>query len=176
MTLDDLDDDFDLDTLLDATDPSNEAVSHALSVPQTRSSFDPPQARTYSSALWPIGLLRDLALGIEDEEVILTKHGFTMEQFDAIRGHPKFKQEFSRVAQSLQASGEIFVSRATAQAEDYLLTIDELIHDGNTDNKTRLQAICKVVEWSGLAAKSTQHVRPLPDAQTQTNVQININL
>lgn len=163
MNFDELDDDFDLDTLLDATQPNLPSLPIAQ------------PAYTYSSALWPIGLLRDLALGIEDEEAILTKHGFTVEQFDAIRRHPKFKQEFSSVARSLQASGELFISRASAQAEDYLLKMDEIIHANDTDRKTQLHAICKVVEWSGLAAKSTARATA-SDNPSQTNVQININL
>jgi len=58
------------------------------------------------------------------------------------------------------------------QAEDYLAKIDNIVNDPNTDYKTVLAAIDKVVGWSGLAAKTQADT----GGATQANVQININL
>lgn len=155
--MDDLFDDFDL---ADEPAPTGQALVRAYPSQQLAS-------------LWPIGLLRDVALGIDDEDVILARYGLVPEQFQIIASHPRFKQELSLVAHTLQASGELFTQRARVLAEDYLGHIDSLVQSPGTDAKTKLTAICKMVEWAGLSNKK-------PEANSATSNQppiaIQINL
>lgn len=124
------------------------------------------------SALWPIALIRDLALGIEDEDTILARYNISPEQYTRISSHPKFRSEYLYIVQSLQQSGEIFKQRARILAEDYLQTIDQLVNSPDVDAKTKLAAITKVVEWSGLGVVPKSPT----DSGPTTAVQVNINL
>ena len=133
------------------------------------------RAQTSTQHLWPVALVRDLALGIDDEDIILARYGIERSFYEKIATTPRFLKEFSDVLTTLQRDGQIFRTRATVQAEDYLGILDDIITDASTSTKDRIQAIIKVVEWSGCAA---------PRASTNTEaatgnataVQININL
>ena len=127
---------------------------------------------TPTTHLWPIAFIRDLALGLDSEEDVLERHSISKDDYDRIVNHPRFRSEFHSVLTSLQQSGQLFRERARMQAEDYLAKIDNIVNDPNTDYKTVLAAIDKVVGWSGLAAKTQAD----SNGAAQANVQININL
>jgi hypothetical protein len=120
---------------------------------------------------WPARLSFDVALGMDEEEDILTRHGIPPAAWAVIRDNPLFRREVGEHRRRMGEEGVTFKAKAKVQAEEYLKTLDVLVTDPVVDPRVRLEAIRSVVKWAGLEPRPESEGAGFGNA-----IQVNINL
>lgn len=120
---------------------------------------------------WTTALVFDVALGLEDEETILYRHGLDSGDWCHINAHPLFQRQVAEQARDINETGVSFRTKARIQAEMYLKNVDQMIAAPHTDQKVRLEAIRSMVKWADLEPKQQKEEGT---GFNQVNIQINM--
>jgi len=99
---------------------------------------------------WDPRLPLDVALDIEDPEVLCTRYGLSYEQFNDIRCTPSFHLQVAQFKKELQETGEGFRAKARVQAEILMETSFLMAQNKETPASVRADLIKSTVEWAGL--------------------------
>ena len=123
-----------------------------------------------SPGMWPPRLSFDVALGIEDEETIRTRYGYTTEEFNKILVQPSFRVELATHYSVLRETGATFAVKAKLIAEEKLEDMYSIISNPAIDPKVRMETWRAVTKAAGLEERSDKGIQA--NAQT-VNIQIN---
>lgn len=99
---------------------------------------------------WDPRLVIDLALEMEEPAALLERYSLTEDAFLALMSNPVFRHEVASAGRELREKGLSFQRKAAVQAETYLGTLDDIVHDTSTPASTRLACIQSVVRWGKL--------------------------
>jgi hypothetical protein len=123
-------------------------------------------------APWPPQFTFDLALGLEDLDVLLDRYALTPLEYEVMQMSSGFRRELSDHMREIKENGVSFKHKARVQAEAYLEEVHVIVTDSDVSASTRLDAIKSVVRWAGLEPKEDTSAK-----DNATNAfQININL
>lgn len=98
---------------------------------------------------WPPQLVFDLALGLDDQDTVLLRHNLSAADLDRLFSTAAFQREVAVLAKELHENNTTFKYKARAQAETYLETMDDLMHDQDVPAATKLaifQSLTKLAE------------------------------
>lgn len=118
---------------------------------------------------YPPMLPVELALRIETPAKICALYGIEKDEFAAIIKHPVFIKAYGEAVESLKTDGMSFKLKARIQAEDYLKTSYQMVHDKNTSDAVRADLLKNTVRWAGYDAKATES-----GSNNAFNIQINL--
>jgi hypothetical protein len=120
---------------------------------------------------WDPRLILDLALAIDPLEEILQRFSLTGSHYTRLLQIPSFRRDLSMTMRELRENGVTFGRKAAAQAESYLLDVDEMIQDRSIAASTRLDAI----KWTAKMGKLEPKDEKGGDAASGTTVNLQIN-
>ena len=123
-----------------------------------------------SPGMWPPRLSFDVALGIEDEETIRGRYGYTEKEFNNILTQPSFRKELATHYSVLRETGATFAVKAKLIAEEKLEDMYQIISNPLIDPKVRMETWKAVTKAAGLEESKDKN----SNVNTQT-VQICIN-
>lgn len=123
-----------------------------------------------SPGMWPPRLSFDVALGIEDEETIRSRYGYTEKEFSGILAQPSFRKELATHYSVLRETGATFAVKAKLIAEEKLEDMYQIISNPAIDPKVRMETWKAVTKAAGLEETKDKN----SNVNTQT-VQICIN-
>ena len=123
-----------------------------------------------SPGMWPPRLSFDVALGIEDEETIRSRYGYTEKEFNNILTQPSFRKELATHYSVLRETGATFAVKAKLIAEEKLEDMYQIISNPLIDPKVRMETWKAVTKAAGLEESKDKN----SNVNTQT-VQICIN-
>ena len=98
---------------------------------------------------YDVNLVLDVALGV-DEDTICEVYELQHPQLRRIMAMESFKSQVENMKKELQKDGMSFRIKARLQAEEYLRTTFEMIHNPDIDPKVRKDLIEATVRWAGL--------------------------
>ena len=123
-----------------------------------------------SPGMWPPRLSFDVALGIEDEETIRSRYGYTEKEFNNILTQPSFRKELATHYSVLRETGATFAVKAKLIAEEKLEDMYQIISNPLIDPKVRMETWKAVTKAAGLESTPEKGIQA--NAQT-VNIQIN---
>ena len=123
-----------------------------------------------SPGMWPPRLSFDVALGIEDEETIRGRYGYTEKEFSNILAQPTFRTELATHYSVLRETGATFAVKAKLIAEEKLEDMYQIISNPAIDPKVRMETWKAVTKAAGLESTPEKGIQA--NAQT-VNIQIN---
>ena len=123
-----------------------------------------------SPGMWPPRLSFDVALGIEDEETIRGRYGYTEKEFNNILAQPTFRTELATHYSVLRETGATFAVKAKLIAEEKLEDMYQIISNPGIDPKVRMETWKAVTKAAGLESTPDKGIQA--NAQT-VNIQIN---
>ena len=129
------------------------------------------QSSPASANQWDPRLILDIAVGIEDLDVILPRYGLSENDYVILCGSRLFRQELAMTIRDVHENGLPFRAKAKIQAESYLEVINDLIYDETTPATTKLEAIRSTVRWANLEPKDDKS----DNGSNQTQVNVNIS-
>jgi len=120
---------------------------------------------------WSPKLVFDLALGLDDLESILTRHGISYGDYNAISDNPTFRRELVSATKELQETGVTFKRKAAIQAELYLEEMDSLMRADITPPSVKTDIFKTMAKLGELEPekKSDSSI-----GSNQFNIQINL--
>jgi hypothetical protein len=145
--------------------PSDASFNHSLS---SLALLTPPGLP--SPGMWPPRLSFDVALGIEDEETIRNRYGYTEKEFSHILVQPTFRTELATHYSVLRETGATFAVKAKLIAEEKLEDMYRIISNVAVDPKVRMETWKAVTKAAGLEERTDKGIQA--NAQT-VNIQIN---
>lgn len=169
-------DGVDIDDLgISMTDPTSlfsPETTHSLTTYEPPEELDtPPAYLSRTLTPWPSGLPRELAMGGESPEAIMERCGVKEEDYIKWAAMPAFRRALSDAAKEVREQGASFKILCQGIALDFLPVLDQQLHNDRVPLALKIDALKKIVEWSGLAPKEEKV------QQGMTNqVQICINL
>lgn len=152
------------DSQEDPIPDSQEAIS------PYEASEDPIPYKPLPTNIWDPRLILDLAIGIDDLEVVLRNYNLSEKEFEALTALPAFKRELADTMRDVRDKGVTFTAKARVQAESYLETLDDLIYNVATPAGVKLDAIKSVVKWGAL---EPQENKDSAGVGQSVNIQIN---
>ena len=128
-----------VDGLDDYLDPMREVetvLEEVLPV-SCRGAADRTVVRNIAPALWPQGLVVDLALGIDSLEDVLLRFNVEPAHWLALQDNRAFRIDLARTRKEISESGLSFKRKAATQAEMYLSKMDALMDDDDVSPATK---------------------------------------
>lgn len=113
----------------------------------------PPPATIKRPRDYPQNFCMELALGLEDEEVLCIRYDLTPYEYECLKENHAFQKDLASWRSRMAEDGLSFKLKARVQAESYLQEIDSIITSIDTSAETKLNAITRCVEWAGLGPK-----------------------
>jgi len=96
-----------------------------------RGAADRSTVLNVAPALWPHGLVIDMALGIDCLEDILLRYNMTPEHWAALEDNRAFRIDLARARKEISETGMGFKRKAAVHAELYLKNMDDLMQDAD---------------------------------------------
>jgi uncharacterized protein YutE (UPF0331/DUF86 family) len=127
-----------------------------------------------SLTLWPPLLPLDIAIGIDDTQTILDRHGIDDETWETLQNLPAFRQELVRVTKEVRETGVSFKRKAAYQAETYLEDLDHLMTNLDTPPTVKLDIFKTLAKLGELEPKDSKEGQGGNSGPTFA-LQININ-
>ena len=97
---------------------------------------------------WQSSLVLDIAMGV-DKDAICEAYEIQYAQLCAILETPSFAARVATARKELEKEGVSFRLKAQMQAEEYLKTAFQMVHDTDVDPKVRAKLIADTVRWAG---------------------------
>ena len=119
---------------------------------------------------WPPRLAFDFAMG-DDPDAIMQRYDLSPTAFQYLLITPTFMKEVDAHRQYIIENGITFKYKARLQAEEYLMTLDEIIHSADSSPAVKLDAIKSVVKWSGYEADTKGAAQQGGSNQTRLVIQ-----
>lgn len=107
------------------------------------------------AAEWDVNLVLDVALGVDDD-TLCEVYELQYPQLKRIKAMDSFNSQVEGMKKELQKDGMSFRIKARLQAEEYLRTTFEMIHNPDIDPKVRKDLIEATVRWAGLDKPKTE--------------------
>lgn len=101
--------------------------------------------------LWQNSLVIDVALGV-DHETICEAYDLQYPQLQQIMHTAAFKNRLGKLQEDMSKDGVTFRMKAQMQAEEYLKTSFDMVHNPEVDPKVRAKLIGDTVRWAGFDA------------------------
>ena len=98
----------------------------------------------------------EIALGIEEPDVIFARHGYTVSQALALTENAGFEQTVDRISKEIREAGIPFRSKAKAMAEELLVHAFDLATDPDAPVAERVKLIQWVTKVAGLEPKEKE--------------------
>lgn len=143
------------------SDTPSDFLDSLNGLPQTVGSLVDPAA----AAPYPRGLALDLALESAPLPEILATYNLTAVDLQRILKNAAFKRELEGYREELKTDGFSFRQKAKAQAEAYLGTAWQMVHDPSTPSAVKADLIKNTVRWAQLDTPPTPgqaQANPLP--------------
>lgn len=132
-----------------------------------------PRNTMDSPGLWNPRMVFDVALGIEDAEIIAARYDLTKEEFNYLIAQPSFRKELAVYVSTFKEHGVSFGVKAKLIAEEMLDDMFKIIRDQHIEARVRADTWWKVVQAAGLASKESEGSGRGGIHAGQVNIQIN---
>lgn len=87
---------------------------------------------------WPQAMIIDVALGLDNLEVILDRYGMNQLQWENLQDNLAFRLDLARTSKEISESGLSFKRKAATQAEMYLVDMDSLMSNPDVAPGTKV--------------------------------------
>lgn len=119
---------------------------------------------------WPPQLITELALQLDDTEIVLERHGVSPAQYQQFLALPIFRREVAAMMKEMSDSGHTYKIKARIQAEGYLPVVDEIVNNSEIAASTRMDAIKYMGKMGDLEPREKKQ-----DQGTGATVNVQIN-
>lgn len=119
--------------------------------------------------MWQNTLVIDVALGV-DYDTICEAYGLQYPQLQQIMEEPGFKNRLGKLRDDMAKEGVSFRMKAQMQAEEYLKTSFQMVHNEDIDPKVRAKLIGDTVRWAGFDTAANA------EAAAGSGISVTINL
>jgi hypothetical protein len=133
--------------------------------------IDALTVRDQTLGAWNPRMVFDIALGVEDDEIVRGRYLLDEDEYRMILQQPAFKKEVAILVKEIRESGVSFATKAKLIAEETLTDIFNIITSTHVAAKDRVTAWTKVAEFAGLTPKVEKGDNGLSH---QVNIQINL--
>lgn len=146
--------------------------THSLTIFNDPEHIEPPPAYTLRTLTpWPPGLPRELAMGGESPEEIMNRCGVSEADYIKWAAMPAFRRALSDAAKEVREQGASFKILCQGIALDFLPVLDQQLHNDRVPLALKIDALKKIVEWSGLAPREEKVQQ---GSANMVNIQINL--
>lgn len=159
-------------SMTDSTTMFSPENAHSLTTYEPPEEPDtPPAYLSRTLTPWPPGLPRELAMGGESPEAIIERCGVLESDYIKWATIPAFRRALSDAAKEVREQGASFKILCQGIALDFLPVLDQQLHNDKIPLALKIDALKKIVEWSGLAPKEE---KVAAGQANMVNIQINL--
>lgn len=119
--------------------------------------------------MWQNTLVIDVALGV-DYDTICEAYGLQFPQLARIMDDASFKKRLDTLRDAMAKEGVSFRMKAQMQAEEYLKTAFDMVHNREVDPRVRAKLISDTVRWAGFDTAANA------EAVAGSGISVTINL
>lgn len=110
-------------------------------------------------------MVASIALGFEDDLIVAARHGFSVEQYQALEAQPWFQLQVATKRSEFEKNGVTFKAKAAWMAGELLDKVYLLAADPNASFGQTHEALKTMMKAAGLEAKDEKKEAPGPSFQ-----------